>query len=89
MTYLEDLHTFEDQEQARAVSQPKPILLPYDLHTGLIIHGPLKGQHAGEAVWKIRDGHHAAGRETLAGYTHIHPWWRLWQPTPAVRIEVC
>lgn len=66
------------------------ILLPYHPRTLKVLAGPWYGL-------RLRDAKQMAQREAMAAdvFAHIsctqvtlRPWWRLWQRTPALAIEL-
>jgi hypothetical protein len=77
----------EDALQTRWLAC-KPLLLPYDPATGLILRGLFRGRVVGVVVVEFQTGHALHGRATSGNRVTLRPWWRLWRETPAWLLQV-
>jgi hypothetical protein len=77
----------EDAFQTRWLAC-KPLVLPYDPSSGLILRGLFQGRLAGVVAAEYRAGHARNGRSTTVDGISLRPWWRLWRWTPALLLQV-
>lgn len=67
---------------------PRPILVIYDPHTRRVLSDPGRGQDRDEVLDALGERLFLAGWNYREVPVQLNPWWRWWQATPAVRLEV-
>lgn len=82
---LLSLETYEDAEQACAVSHP-PVVLHYDPVSFRVLRGRWAGQRLAATERLLFAEARAAGLEPSLDLLMLRPWWRGFRSTPAVRV---